>query len=178
MSNAPGATREESPAAWPEPRPRRCLQSATSARSSVQLKALDRVSLDDCLWRRFMRLLGENGAGKSTLCNVDFWGSAHRTKGEMHLAGAVPPTGRSIPPSALAARHRDGAPALQSGARPQRRRQLAARPDARHPEARGAVRRTPRRHLSQQYGLTLDPFAIVFKTCRSASDNASRSSSA
>ena len=152
MSNAPGATREESllPGSAPP-----LLAIRDVSKTFGATKALDRVSLEIASGEIHC-LLGENGAGKSTLCNVIF-GVHAPDEGHMQFAG-------------VAYRPLDPASALAQGIAMVHQHfslvpDLSVVDNLLLGQTRGILRRAQcaqrLAHLSEQYGLTLNPFARV-----------------
>ena len=117
--------------------------------------ALDGVSLDIASGEIHC-LLGENGAGKSTLCNVIF-GVHAPDAGQMQFAGAayrpVDPASALAHGIAMVHQHFSMVP------------DLSVVDNLLLGQTRGILRRAQcaerLTHLSQQYGLLLDPFARV-----------------
>ncbi len=106
-------------------------------------------------------LLGENGAGKTTLMNVLF-GMLRPDSGEIRIGGE--PVKVSEPGRRRARRDRHGPPAFHAGGRVHRGRERRARVSSR-PRPRSSTtgaRRPPNiRRLSAEYGLEVDPDAVV-----------------
>ena len=156
MSNPQGTTRKESVspvAASASAAP--LLAVSDVSKTFGATKALDCVSLEIACGE-IHGLLGENGAGKSTLCNVIF-GVHAPDEGQMQFAGA-------------AYRPLDPASALAQGIAMVHQHfslvpDLSVVDNLLLGQTRGILRRAQcaerLTHLSQQYGLTLDPFARV-----------------
>ena len=106
-------------------------------------------------------IVGENGAGKSTLMSIlyGFYEADSRRDPRQRQAGAHPLLARGD-----RARHRHGAPALHAGRQFHRARKRHARRRGRRrcsPAARRKARTRARRGSAHEYGLEVDPDAIV-----------------
>ena len=103
-------------------------------------------------------LFGENGAGKSTLMRT-CTASARRTKARSCCAGSPSPSG---PPRRPSPGHRHDSPALHAGAHDDRGAERGARAEVLRGPLIDPGRVSVRiRELSDRYGLSIDPDALV-----------------